>query len=80
MVVIMDNDNKFVTNVASIGMMLIAYSRGMGHQNMLYPLTEDISAHIYASIINLNLHILLGISHTLFKNFCRLFLIQVFSN
>ena len=45
MVMVMDGDNKFVTNVASIGMMYMAYSRGMGHQNMLYPLTENISAH-----------------------------------
>ena len=42
---IMDDDNKFVTNVASIGMMHMAYSHGMGHQNTSYPLIENISAH-----------------------------------
>ena len=46
MVMIMDDDNKFVTNVASIGMMHMAYFRGMGHQNTSYSLTENISAHI----------------------------------
>ena len=45
MVQIMDDDKKFVTNVASIGMTHTTYSRGMGHQNTLYPLTENIGAH-----------------------------------
>ena len=46
MVMVMDDDNQFLTNVASIGMMHMAYSRGMGHHNTLYPLTENITAHI----------------------------------
>ena len=48
---IWSDDNKILTNVASIGMMYIAYSRGMGHQNMSYPLTENISAHILAYVV-----------------------------
>ena len=69
---IWSDDSKFLTNVASIGMMYIAYSRGMGHQNMSYPLTENISAHILAYVVKSKFQYFscyVVLFNILFKNF-----------